>query len=86
MKEYEKILKALANGRRLQILKYLKTKKNASVTDISSHIKLSLKSTSRHLAVLFTANMVDREQKNLFVFYFLSKTSSRLSKIIVNHL
>jgi DNA-binding transcriptional ArsR family regulator len=86
MKEYEKILKALANGRRLQILKYLKTKKNASVTDISSHIKLSLKSTSRHLAVLFTANMVDREQKNLLVFYFLSKTSSRLSKIIVNHL
>ena len=86
MKEYEKILKALANGRRLQILKYLKTKKIASVTDISSHIKLSLKSTSRHLAVLFTANMVDREQKNLSVFYYLSKTSSKLSKIIINHL
>ena len=31
MKEYEKILKALANARRLRILKYLKEKKRAPV-------------------------------------------------------
>ena len=86
MKEYEKILKALANGRRLQILKYLKVNKKTSVTNISEHIRLSLKSTSRHLAVLFSSGIVDREQKNLTVFYFISHISPKLSKIVINFL
>ena len=68
MKEYEKTLKALANRRRLQILKYLKDKKTATVTDIAEHLKLSFKSTSKHLAILFGAGIADKEQKSLSMF------------------
>ena len=83
MKEYEKIFKALANSRRLQIIKYLKSKKKATVTDIAEHIRLSLKSTSRHLSVLYSSGIVDREQKNLSVFYSLLNTSNGLLKTII---
>jgi DNA-binding transcriptional ArsR family regulator len=68
-KELEKILKALANKRRLAILRYLKKKGEASVGDIADAINLSLKSTSRHLAVLFSADLVDRQQRSLEVYY-----------------
>lgn len=70
MKDYEKILKALANRRRLQIIKYLKDKKLATVTNIAEHLKLSFKSTSKHLAILFGAGIVDKEQKKSFHVLF----------------
>ena len=84
MKEYEKVLKALANNRRLQIIKYLKVKKTATVSNISVHIKLSLKSTSKHLAVLFGAGIVEKDQKNLSMFYFITSPLSKLAKQVID--
>ena len=60
MKNYEKILKALANRRRLEIIRYLKQKRNANVGDIATHLKLSFKSTSRHLAVFYSAAIFEK--------------------------
>jgi len=80
MKEYEKTLKALANRRRLQILKYLKDKKQATVSAIAEHIKLSFKSTSKHLAVLFGAGIVDKEQKSLSMFYSIAEPLPKIAK------
>ncbi|MEK7614506.1 MAG: metalloregulator ArsR/SmtB family transcription factor [Patescibacteria group bacterium] len=71
-KELEKSLKALANRRRLSIIRFIKNKKEVSVGDISSEIKLSFKSTSRHLSVLFSAGILEREQRSLQVFYRLA--------------
>ncbi len=68
-KEFEKILKALANRRRLAILKYLKKKGEASVGDVADQIKLSLKATSKHLGLLASADIVEREQRSLQMFY-----------------
>jgi len=82
MKEYEKTLKALANRRRLQILKYLKDKKQATVTDIAGYMKLSFKSTSKHLAVLFGAGIVDKEQKNLSMFYSVAEPIPKIAKYV----
>jgi len=70
LKELEKLLKALANKRRLAILRYLKKNGEANVTEIADVIKLSVKSTSRHLAVLFSADFVDRRQQSLEVYYW----------------
>lgn len=84
MKEYEKTLKALANRRRLQILKYLKDKKQATVTDITGHLKLSFKSTSKHLAVLFGAGIVDKEQKSLSMFYCLAEPLPKIAKQVTD--
>ena len=84
MKEHEKILKALANRRRLQILKYLKDKKLATVTLLAEHIKLSFKSTSKHFAILFGAGIVDQEQKSLSMFYSLANPLPKLAKQVID--
>ncbi len=70
-KEFEKLFKALGNRRRILILKYLKEKSKASVGNIAHEIKLSFKSTSRHLMILFQANIIEKEQVSLNMIYSL---------------
>ena len=65
-------LKALANKRRLSIIKLLKDKKELTVSEISKSIKLSFKSTSKHLSVLKLADIVEYEQRGLLYFYKLN--------------
>ena len=72
-KEIERILKALANKRRLAIIKYLRNNRRASVGDIAEAIKLSFKATSKHLVILDHVDLVEKEQVGLTVIYFLSK-------------
>lgn len=67
----EKILKALANRRRIKIAKYLNVNKKASVTELSDILKLSFKSTSKHLTVLKNADIVEGEQVSSVCFYRL---------------
>jgi len=86
MKDLEKQYKALANRRRLTILKFLKNRTKSSVGDIAREIKLRLKSTSKHLRVLAAVDMVDREQQSLHVFYFIPQDKSSLLKDVLNRL
>lgn len=72
MKDLEKILKALANRRRLAIVKYLKENREASVGDIAHKINLSFRATSKHLRILAAIDIVEREQRSLQMFYYLS--------------
>lgn len=72
MNELERNFKALANKRRLAILKYLKRTGKSSVGDIASEIKLSFKATSRHLAVLINAGILEKEQEGLTMWHKLS--------------
>ncbi|MES2023246.1 MAG: metalloregulator ArsR/SmtB family transcription factor [Patescibacteria group bacterium] len=83
MKDHEKILKALANHRRLKILKYLRDKKIASVSILAEHLNLSFKSTSKHLAVLFGAGIVEKEQKNLSMLYSLANPLPKVAKQVI---
>ncbi len=71
LKALEKVLKSLANNRRLKILRVLKKEKRCSVGYIAEEIELSFKSTSRHLAVLYNADIVEKTQKGLEVYYYL---------------
>jgi len=84
MKDLERILKAFANKRRLAILEYLKKNKEANVGEIAEEIELSLKSTSRHLAVLSGADIVDREQRSLMVFYKIAPQQKVAAKHILS--
>ena len=86
MKEHEKILKALANKRRLEIIKYLGHKKTATVGAIAAHLKLSFKSTSRHLAVLYGADILEKEQRSLSGFYSISSKLGQFTKTIISML
>jgi DNA-binding transcriptional ArsR family regulator len=70
--EVSAILKALANKRRLTILSFLKEKREASVSEIARHIRLSVRSTSRHLGRMDTVEILEKNQRGLFVFYKIS--------------
>lgn len=76
MKSLEKILKALANRRRLAIIQYLKKTKEAPVAEIAKKINLSFKATSKHLNILAAVDVVEREQRSLQMFYRLSHNQS----------
>lgn len=82
--ELEKILKALANRRRLLILKLIKSKKRATVSQISESIKLSFKSTSKHLAILYSAGFLEKEQISLNIYYSITKKLPKLVSDILN--
>ncbi len=80
IREAEKVFKALANRRRLKILEYLAGGKKASVGELAGHLKLSFKSTSKHLAILKNIDLVESEQVSLTRFYFLTKPLSLILK------
>lgn len=86
MKEVEKILKALANKRRLTIIKYLKEEKEATVGNVAEEIKLSFKATSKHLGVLFSADIVEKDQRGLEMWYRISPARHHIAKYISNSL
>lgn len=71
-KELERALKALANKRRLAILKYLKGRHRAPVGEIAGAIKLSFRATSKHLLLLSAADILDKEQQGLQIYYHLA--------------
>jgi len=83
-KELEKVLKALANKRRLAILKYLKTRRQASVGEIAGAIKLSFRATSKHLLLLSAVDILDKEQQGLQIYYRLADSLPSASKEIVS--
>lgn len=83
MKNLEKIMKAFANRRRLAILKYLKENNQAPVTDIAHEIKLSFKSTSKHLGILAAADIVEKDQRSLQVFYRISGSLKPVAQRII---
>lgn len=72
MKEHERALKALANRRRLKIIKILKGCRSASVGELAEGIRLSLRSTSRHLRVLSSAGILENDQVGPYMLYRLS--------------
>ena len=71
-RELERIFKAFANARRLSILSYLKRRKSATVGEIAEHIRLSFKSTSKHLIILRSAGILQFEQSSLEMHYRIS--------------
>lgn len=71
-KELERILKALANRRRLAILQFIHKKKEVSVGNIAEAIRLSFKATSKHLAVLSGADVLEKEQQGTRMIYRLA--------------
>ena len=82
-RELEKQLKALANRRRLAILKYLREKREAPVAEIADEINLSFKATSKHLGVLAAIDIVERDQRSAQMFYRLASAHPPAVKHII---
>ena len=77
-------MKALANRRRLAILKYLKRRGTATVTNIARGIKLSFRSTSKHLVILSAFDIIEKNQQGSHVFYKLFKNQVPAAKHIIS--
>ena len=86
MKEYERVLKALANRRRLTIVSCLKKRNEATVGNIAEYLNLSFKSTSKHLGILAKSDILEKRQQGLEVFYFLNPKLGKLSASVISHL
>ena len=69
MKNLEKIFKALGNKRRMEIVQYVHVQREANVGEIAREIGLSFRATSRHLNVLRSAGILDRQQRSLHMYY-----------------
>lgn len=75
--ELERQIKALANRRRIAILRFLRKKKEAHVGAIADEIELSFKSTSNHLLILESAGLLNKEQRSTNMFYHLAPDAPR---------
>ncbi len=84
MKTLERQLKAFANKRRLAILAYLKRHGQSSVGEIAGSIKLSFKATSKHLVLLYGADVLEKQQVSLTVLYTLGQRQTTVAKAIIN--
>ena len=70
MKHLEKILKGLANRRRLTMVKLLLRKKQPlRVGQIADAISLAFTATSKHLNMLRQLDILERRQVGLTIFY-----------------
>ena len=83
-KELERSLKALANKRRLAILRFIRKEKEVSVGDMADEIKLSFNATSKHLGILASANILEKEQRSLQVFYKISDDLPEIVRRIIS--
>jgi len=67
-----KLLKALSNKKRLQIIKLLK-RKSLNTSEIAKEINLSYRSTAKHLQKLQNAGFVFGERQGIYSFYTVNK-------------
>ena len=82
----ELLFKAIANRRRLLILRYLKRRGEKSISDISEVIGLSVKSTSRHLLILHHADLVVEKREGISVYYRINKGLRKLPGLIIDQI
>ncbi len=85
-RELEKTLKAIANKRRLAILRVIKKEKEANVADVADKIKLSFKATSKHLGILASVNILEKEQRGLMIFYSISQSLPPVVRSVLSSL
>ena len=84
--ELERLLKVLANRRRIAILDILRKKRRMNVTDIAGAIRLSFTSTSKHLTMLERAGLVEKEQQSLNMMYSIAPDATPLLSKVMSHL
>ncbi len=82
MRKLERVLKGLANRRRLAIVKLLMGERDLAVGDIAAAIRLSEKSTSKHLRILTHVGALEHDQKSRYMFYRIANgPDSTLAKL-----
>ncbi len=76
--ELENIFKTFSNKHRIEIIKFLKNKKESSVGSISDNISASFQATSKHLSVLEKAGILNSRYDGSFVMYKISENTPEI--------
>jgi len=71
-KQLVRVLKAIGNERRLDILRRISKSRQMSVGSLSEVMELSFRSVSKHLSVLAGAGLVEAKQISLSRYYYIS--------------
>mgnify|MGYP001078324454 CR=1 FL=1 len=82
--DMEKVLKALAYHKRLDILGLLFKKKEAHVCEIADMLELPLVTVSRNLSTLTRANLIRARQKGSFLYYSINPNQDHFAKSILS--
>lgn len=77
-------MKALANLKRLHIIKVLKGGNEKFVGEIADDINLSFRATSKHPKILSAVDIVEKEQRGPQIFYTLSPSLDPISKLVLS--
>ncbi len=72
-KKVEKIVRAFANHRRIQILELLEKTPSLSVDDISQNLNVGFFTISDHIRKLADNGLVSKQYKGRFVIHALTK-------------
>ncbi len=81
IKKTERILKAISERTRLQIL-YLLSKRPLCVCEMTSILELSQSTISGHLKVLRDADIVDIVKNGLFIEYHINRENDFLNNVL----
>lgn len=81
--EAEKILKVIANHRRLEVMHLLKEKDELCVGEMLEHIDLSQSALSQHLAKMRNEGLVSARREAQTIYY---KIANENISNLINHL
>lgn len=82
----EKLYKAFAHEKRLEIVRLLKINKYLTVGQIAKTMNSSMQTTSKQLKILADAHIITNEKQGLEVTYFIKKPMSDITKFVVGYL
>ena len=82
----ERRLKAVANRRRLEILKLLKKNRMLTISEIAHTLHITVKATSKHLRILRDAGIVVDRKRGSFVSCRLSLDQEEVIKTLLRGL
>jgi len=81
MKEFSKLLKAIADEKRLRIIKLLE-KNKMCVCELASLLNISQPAVSKHLKKLLHVGIISSEKDGFWTNYFLSPKNMQIKKVL----
>lgn len=81
--ELERCFRSVANRKRLEILQLLAREGELPLRDVAERIKLSSKSTHKHLQQLLQTGYAEKERRRDLVFYRLDTDASQFHKSVL---
>lgn len=82
--QLERTMKALANRRRIIILRIIHNHKEINVGDLAERLRLSFKATSKHLGVLVGADILEKEQRSSEMFFSISRSLPEAARRVIS--